>query len=1422
MPHFKDLFISYGRRESLSFVAHLHQRLRLSGYDAWFDKVNIPDGEDYSIRIRHGIESAHNFLFVMAPRALCSPYCLIELEYARLLGKRIIPVNQMVIFQTENKPLSEGDCQVLARFYAQHEMPNQGIVSTQQVLDRSLMLIGATDWLDSQESLSDADCQELAQWARCYENYWHRHDDLGYLSGLSLPQFGTRLDSLDSTLERVITVLERHRAHVEQHTRILDQALDWSRSQFAPRYLLREEIRLAAQQWLLTEFKAGEQAPCEPSPVMSAFICASRKAAENATFDVFIAYAQVDKGLRTQVITALSRYGITVWQSEMDIPRGKSYLVAINEGIEKSNNFLYFIAPETATDELCPPALAYAVQHGKRIIPLLIRATDTHLIPEAVRSLQEIEWYGADSPEAGKSLDNLLQVLRHDADYYAQRKRLLVEALRWQANPEQRACLLRGYKLDNAVTWLRLNEQRPQHAPTELHKTFIQASEDAADGQTNTEVFIAYSRYDSSDFARQIYRHLQATGKVIWFDQENLGGDVDILKEIKEGIDSTDNFVFIMSPAAFASEYCAEEIEYATQQAKRFIPLLYRESDSHIQAIPSDCKPIDFINQPFDQAFAELIQAIDLDRDHARQHTIWQQRATEWKEQGQSQEFLLNAIACENAERWMKIALDDQKTPIPTQLQQAFIGHSREKLRQLAKKEKHRMAVLAVLLVLSVIAGINAWFQSIEAKRQEVLARKNSNWATSLTLTSYANQAVHEHTPNAAALLSIAALTRPGAEPDSSYAPTAETLLYESSMVLDDKQLVIQGDGKEGHTSGVNRASYSPDGQHILSASDDKSVRIWNARTGQLEHLLSGHTDEVWRALYSPDGKQIASGSRDKSVHLWDAHSGALLAVLAHEAMINALAYSPDGRFLASGAFDGKIRIWDVQTHTMLRQLEGHQSSINSLQYSADGNRLLSASNDNGVFLWDLDTGNILKKFEGHTDWVLSATFSSDEQQIASSSWDGAVYLWDVNSGAQLTKLSQCDSGARFNKLVYSPDGKYLLAAAANRAITVWDLASRQVQNTVYGHYAAVWSVAFSPDAQSIVSASVDRSIRVWDASSVLNSNIVGRHGDEVWDAVYSPDGKQIASGGWDGKLYLRDSETSETQAVLSLQGGIVRAGQGGIAEISYAPDGQHIAAASYDHNLYIWNLHQPDVAARQLTGHTNAVTSVAYSPDGKQLASASKDKSIRLWNAETGEAQKILTGHTDEVFLIDYDPQGKLLASASRDQLVRLWDIQTGQQVRVLKGHTYYVQTVNFSPDGKRLVSSGQDQSVRVWNVASGEQELVLKEHKDIVYDAIFSPDGRYIVSGSGDKSIIIWNADTGAMRYTLAGHNKQINSLGFSSDGRFLLSGSADRTVRRWLFLPDTESLVAYAKAQLWSDSFSTDARERWQLDRLLGAPQ
>ncbi|MGF1533726.1 MAG: toll/interleukin-1 receptor domain-containing protein [Bernardetiaceae bacterium] len=723
----KDCFISYGRRESLSFVAHLHRALVLSGHTAWFDKVNIPDGEAYDRRITNGIESADNFVSVMAPRCLTSPYCLVELEYARVLGKRIIPINQMVIFKTDAQELSKGDQAVLANFYATHGMPDAGIRTTQDVLDRTLALIGTTDWLDGKQILSDNDCLRLQEWAQSYENQWHRHEDTAYLSDLRMPTFGQITDQIPEILERMLLVIERQKTYVQEHTRITLDALHWASNQKSTNYLAVGKERKQAEDWLLTEFTPPKQPPCTPSDILCDFVVESRKNAENRHTDIFICYAAEDKAIRDQVIRALSRHALTTWIHDKDIQKGAEYGRAIEQGIEGADNFFFFVSPQSVKSEYCLKELNHAILYHKRLVPLLIHSTPEADIPEALRGLQYIDFTdNTTESDFAADLDDILNLLHQDHEYYEEHKILLNRALRWQESGRKNAFLLRGFNLENAKTWLRLHEKRQQNPPLDIHRQLIETSE-ALKGQLGTDVFVSYSRKDG-DFARKLNTRLQEAGKTTWFDQESISSGVDFEKEIYKGIDGADNIVFLISPDSIASEYCEREVAYAAQLGKRFITLLCRPTDP--QMMPEVLRVInwiDFHSKAFDKVFPELIQELDLDREHVQQHTKLQQRALEWAENDHSPDFLLNDMACQKAQLWRTAATEGKpKNPPPTALQQQYIQQSLEAIEQakaqeraVARSLKKRLRLARIALGVAALLLLVAGFATTQALMSE-------------------------------------------------------------------------------------------------------------------------------------------------------------------------------------------------------------------------------------------------------------------------------------------------------------------------------------------------------------------------------------------------------------------------------------------------------------------------------------------------------------------------------------------------------------------------------------------------------------------------------------------------------------------------------------------------------------------------------
>ena len=116
-------------------------------------------------------------------------------------------------------------------------------------------------------------------------------------------------------------------------------------------------------------------------------------------------------------------------------------------------------------------------------------------------------------------------------------------------------------------------------------------------------------------------------------------------------------------------------------------------------------------------------------------------------------------------------------------------------------------------------------------------------------------------------------------------------------------------------TGAVYSVAYSSDGQRIISGSEDRTIRIWDAKTGApVGKPLEGHTDNVWSVAYSPNGQHIISGSADHTIRIWDAHTGGAVGypLNAHSHGVRSIACSPDGRHIVSGSLDTTIHVWEL------------------------------------------------------------------------------------------------------------------------------------------------------------------------------------------------------------------------------------------------------------------------------------------------------------------------------------------------------------------------------------------------------------------------------------------------------------------------------------------------------------------------------
>jgi hypothetical protein len=340
------------------------------------------------------------------------------------------------------------------------------------------------------------------------------------------------------------------------------------------------------------------------------------------------------------------------------------------------------------------------------------------------------------------------------------------------------------------------------------------------------------------------------------------------------------------------------------------------------------------------RVWAELANAIDAESEQLRVRSGLERLAVDWDARGRPQELLSG----------------DRLT-------------AGRRLLEAGLLESPDLAVLRDFVATSILD-------------REATLRRESEQLAARALTRVADD--HE----TALLLALAACDE--------YAPTAGAVrALSAAMQCTRERLRLRG-----HEGSVWSAVYSPDGSRILTASDDRTARVWDAASGGELAVLRGHEESVASAVYSPDGSRILTASGDQTARVWDATSSGELAVLrGHGGSVRSAVYSPDGSRILTASFDGTARIWDAASGDELAVLRGHDHVVSGAAYSPDGSRILTASGDGTARIWDAASGGELAVLRGHEQSVGSAVYSPDGSRIVTSSGDRTARIWDAASG---------------------------------------------------------------------------------------------------------------------------------------------------------------------------------------------------------------------------------------------------------------------------------------------------------------------------------------------------------------------------------------------------------------------------------------
>jgi eukaryotic-like serine/threonine-protein kinase len=697
------------------------------------------------------------------------------------------------------------------------------------------------------------------------------------------------------------------------------------------------------------------------------------------------------------------------------------------------------------------------------------------------------------------------------------------------------------------------------------------------------------------------------------------------------------------------------------------------------------------------------------------------------------------------------------------------------RFQKMVKRNKLAFAAVTSVAAVLVLGVVVSTWQAVRAMRAEREQNRQREAAVKASASEAVQRrtAVEQRTKAEAAQASEAKQHR-----------TTEALLYGTRMNL------AQEAWEQDNIAWLRQ---------LLLETQDSPYRgfewyYWQRQCHQSLHTLRGFLGNVNSAVFSPDGQRILTGSDDKLAKLWDAATGRELFTLkGHRAEIKSVAFSPDGQRIVTGSEDQTAKVWDAVTRRELRTLRGHRALIGSVAFSPDGQRIVTGSDDRTAKVWEAASGRELLTLDTHGN-VFYVAFSPDGRRIATANWTTAR-VWEAATGRELLKLE--GGGAEYRCLAFSPDSQRIVTGGFKQAAQVWDVANGRKLTTLAGHRGTMRSVAFSPDGERILTGSEDQTAKVWDAVSGQELFTLKGHTAGLLSVGFSPDGQRIVTGSWDHTAKVWDAANARVSVPFK---GHTR----WISSLAFSQDRQRIVTGSWDKTAKVWDT----ASGRELltlTGHNAEMDSIAFSPDGQRIVTGSPDQTIKVWDAVTGTNLFTLKGHSPVAF----SPDGRHIAANSNNDTVRVWDAAGHQELLVLEGHRSWVLAVAFSPDGRKIVTGSDDDTAMVWDAASGERLLTLKDHHGEVVFVAFSPDGLRIVTGSADQTAKVWDAASGQVLLTLKGHSAGIGAAAFSPDGLRIVTGCADHTARVWDAVSGGELLVLKGHSQGVNVAFSADGQ-------------
>ncbi|MEL7146075.1 MAG: hypothetical protein AAFO69_06880, partial [Bacteroidota bacterium] len=596
-------------------------------------------------------------------------------------------------------------------------------------------------------------------------------------------------------------------------------------------------------------------------------------------------------------------------------------------------------------------------------------------------------------------------------------------------------------------------------------------------------------------------------------------------------------------------------------------------------------------------------------------------------------------------------------------------------------------------------------------------------------------------------------------------------------------ELIVQ----TGHAEAINKILYGVDGRHIITCSDDYTIKIWEVASGKEMRTLFAHTKSVNDIALSPDGTKIVSVSDDRKIIVWDFESGEILKeIKEHKNKVLTVDFSPTGEYFATGSKDKTVRLYNSKTYKA-KELYAFKSEVNKVKFLNDGEHLYTETDallsknafftipqgkmvtwvpGGGATAIDMDKANerflVAREFGGQptvniiTDWRKIKDWRKSREPL----WKSIVpfNFQDTTGKYNVLKVKGKENYNITNSAV--KDGATVASSYPAKAFFSKD----EKEDVVAGNYLGdllFWrydDIRFYPRTVNPYAKLNQKLGNMY----VKPYKVIDAHRSPIVDLVSSSDGQYILTSAENGEMKLWD--VASENRIQTFVNGLVKP----LFNVAFDANSSKAIISTYRNDRYLLDLSTMDIVEKFELNEP--IEKFALSGDGKMALVAFYNSSyFHLMDFQSKKLMKTFKGHLGEITSLSFSSNEQQAISTATEGKKITWNLRTGEKINS--------QVASFNP-----LKSDKNQSEIIYNKLSAKLKTagntVNLPHYNRVTSLGFTPDERFAYTASPDGALNFWDPVTGKLvaRIMLT---KEEELIGVTAEYHFMASPAALRSV-------------------------------------------